>query len=98
MSAKAHATQDSPTHYASLKGVVAFGDSFFDAHMEWVKRHDPVFSADSYGHISRLVPEHLFVMSKQFNGLKKGGWKSTPEFAGFIRSNLNLVYMYLLDL
>ena len=45
MSAKAHATQDSPTHYASLKWVVAFGDSFFDAHMDWVKPHDPVFGA-----------------------------------------------------
>eukprot|EP00956_Cyclotella_meneghiniana_P010989 scaffold15408_cov41-Cyclotella_meneghiniana.AAC.7 len=86
MSAKAHATQDSPTHYASPKWVVAFGDSFFDAHMEWVKPHDPVFGAGSYGHISRLVPEHLFVMSKQFNGLKKGGWKSTLEFAGFVKA------------
>lgn len=84
MSAKAEPSQASPTHYTSLKWVVAFGDSFFDAHMEWVKRHDPVFGAGSYGHIARLVPEHLFIMNKQFESLKNDGWKTAPEFSGFI--------------
>eukprot|EP00956_Cyclotella_meneghiniana_P020348 scaffold35756_cov21-Cyclotella_meneghiniana.AAC.1 len=86
MSAKAKPSQASPTHFTSLKWVVAFGDAFFDAHMEWVKRHDPVFGAGSYGHISRLVPEHLFVMHKQFEALKNDGWRSTPEFAGFVKA------------
>eukprot|EP00956_Cyclotella_meneghiniana_P026149 scaffold55872_cov78-Cyclotella_meneghiniana.AAC.1 len=86
MSAKAKPSQASPTHFTSLKWVVAFGDAFFDAHMEWVKRHDPVFGAGSYGHISRLVPEHLFVMHKQFEALKNDGWRSVPEFAGFVKA------------
>jgi hypothetical protein len=86
MSSKADPSQDSPTHYTSLKWIVAFGDAFFDANMEWVKRHDPVFGAGSYGHISWLVPEHLFVMHKQIESLKNDGWKSVPEFAGFNRA------------
>jgi hypothetical protein len=61
MSANAEPSQASPTHYTSLKWLVAFGDAFFDANMEWVKRHDPLFGAGS-----RLVPEHLFAMHKQF--------------------------------
>jgi hypothetical protein len=52
--------------------------------MEWVKRHDPVFGAGSYGHISRLIPEHLFLMHKQFERLKDGGWKNDDSFSGFI--------------
>jgi hypothetical protein len=51
-----------------------------------VKRQDPVFGAGSYGHISRLVPEHLFVMYKQMERLKDGGWKDVPEFAGFLKA------------
>jgi hypothetical protein len=74
MTSKADPTQDSPTpHYTSLKWFVAFGDSFFNANMEWVKRQDPVFRAGIYGHISRLVPEHLFVMHKQSEALKMMG-------------------------
>ncbi len=86
MSSKADPTQDSPTHYTSLRWIVAFGDAFFDANMEWVKRHDPVFGAGSYGHISRLVPEHLFIMHKQLESLKNGGWKTAPEFAGCMKA------------
>jgi hypothetical protein len=86
MSSKADPTQDSPTHYTSLRWIVAFGDAFFDANMEWVKRHDPVFGAGSYGHISRVVPEHLFIMHKQLESLKNGGWKTAPEFAGCMKA------------
>jgi hypothetical protein len=86
MSSKANPAQESPTHYTSLRWIVAFGDAFFDANMEWVKRQDPVFGAGSYGHISRLVPEHLFVMYKQMERLKDGGWKDVPEFAGFLKA------------
>jgi hypothetical protein len=86
MSSKADPNQQSPTHYTSLRWLVAFGNSFFDDHMEWAKRHDPVFGAGSYGHISRLVPEHLFVMHEQFESLKNGGWKNKPEFRGFIKA------------
>jgi hypothetical protein len=54
--------------------------------MEWVKRNDPVFGPGSYGHISRLVPEHLFVMHKQFEKLKNGGWKTNRDYAGFLKA------------
>jgi hypothetical protein len=83
MASKADPNQKSPTHYTSLRWLVAFGDAFFDGNMEWLKRHDPVFGAGSYGHISRLVPEHLFVMYKQFEAMKDGGWKTMPQFAGY---------------
>ena len=36
--------------------------------------------------MTRLVPEHLFVMVKQFEALKNDGWKSAPEFSGFIKA------------
>jgi hypothetical protein len=62
MSSKATSSQKSPTHYISLKWIVAFGEYMFDALFEWSKRHDPCFGPESYGHISRLVPEHLFIM------------------------------------
>jgi hypothetical protein len=70
MTSKADPEQDSPMHYTSLRWIVAFGDAFYDANMEWVKRHDPVFGPGSYRHISCLVPEHLFVMHKQLETLK----------------------------
>jgi hypothetical protein len=57
--------------------------------MEWAKRHDPAFGANSYGHITRLVPEHLFVMKTQMDILTANdytGWKTLPEFKGFIRA------------
>jgi hypothetical protein len=86
MSSKSDPTQSSPTHYTSLRWLVAFGESFFDAHMEWAKRHDPVFGVGSHGHISRLVPEHLYLMHRQFEELKNDGWKTKPEFAGFLKA------------
>jgi hypothetical protein len=59
----------------------------FDANMEWVKRHDLVIGASSYGHISWLLPEHLFVMHKQFEALKMNdGWKEVQEFDSFVRA------------
>jgi hypothetical protein len=86
MNSKADPNQESPTHYTSLQWIVAFGDSFFDAHMDWVKRSDPVFGAGSYGHIPRLIPEHLFLMHKEFEQLKDDGWRSFSEFGGYLRA------------
>eukprot|EP00956_Cyclotella_meneghiniana_P031906 scaffold85518_cov22-Cyclotella_meneghiniana.AAC.3 len=37
MSAKAHPDDETPTHYASLQWIFAFGESFFDANMNWAK-------------------------------------------------------------
>eukprot|EP00956_Cyclotella_meneghiniana_P030052 scaffold74749_cov35-Cyclotella_meneghiniana.AAC.6 len=64
MSAKAHPDDETPTHYASLQWIVAFGEAFFDDNMDWAKTNDPIFGPGSYGHITRLVPEHLFMMKK----------------------------------
>jgi hypothetical protein len=60
----------------------------FYSHFEWAKHHDPVFG--SYGHISCLVPEHLFIMCKQLNALiENDGWKPAPEFVGFLSKAFN---------
>ena len=77
---------DTPTHYAHLQWIVGFGDAMFDANMEWAKRNDPVFGPGSYGQISRLIPEHLFVMEKQLQKIRNGGWKTLPEFGGYIEA------------
>jgi hypothetical protein len=86
MSSKADPNQKTPTHYVSLQWVVAFGENMFDGNMNWAKRNDPTFGVGSYGHICRLVPEHLFVMEEQLKQLKNGGWKEKPEFKDFIDS------------
>jgi hypothetical protein len=89
MTSRPSPNHKSPTHYTTLRWIVAFGDFMFDGNMEWVKRNDPVFGLNSYGHITRLVPEHLFVMKKQMDILKADdytGWKSRPEFNGFQRA------------
>eukprot|EP00956_Cyclotella_meneghiniana_P016988 scaffold27384_cov36-Cyclotella_meneghiniana.AAC.11 len=86
MSAKAHPDDDTPTHYASLQWIVAFGEAFFDDNMDWAKTNDPIFGPGSYGHITRLVPEHLFMMKKQYDALRDGGWKNNPLFNGFSRA------------
>jgi hypothetical protein len=90
MTSRPSPNQKSPTHYTTLRWIVAFGDFMFDGNMEWVKRNDPVFGLNSsYGHITRLVPKHLFVMKKQMDILKADdytGWKSRPEFYGFQRA------------
>jgi hypothetical protein len=54
MTARADPNQTSPTHYTSLRFIVGFGDYMFDNSMEWAKRHDPAFGANSYGNITRL--------------------------------------------
>jgi hypothetical protein len=58
----------------------------YDANLDWVKKNDPDFGPGSYGHITRLVLEHLYVMQKQINALKDDGWKSNPLFSGFIKA------------
>lgn len=58
----------------------------FDGNMEWAKRNDPIFGDGSYGHIARFLPEHIFIMERQLNELKDGGWKEMAEFAGFVES------------
>jgi hypothetical protein len=75
MNLKADPNQESLIHYTSLQWIVAFGNSFFDAHMDWVKHSDPVFGAGSYGHISSIIPEHFFLMHKEFEQLKDDGWR-----------------------
>jgi hypothetical protein len=86
MSSKADPEQESPTHYTSLQWIVGFGDAMYDANLDWVKKNYPDFGAGSYGHITRLVPEHLYVMQKQIDSLKDDGWKSNPLFSGFIKA------------
>jgi hypothetical protein len=86
MSSKADPEQESPTHYTSLQWIVGFGDAMHDANLDWVKKNDPDFGAGSYGHITRLVPEHLYVIQKQINALKDDRWKSNPLFSGFIKA------------
>jgi hypothetical protein len=60
MSSRADPDQYLPTHYTSLRWIVAFGEYMFDGNMEWAKKNDPVFGPGSYGHISCLVPEASF--------------------------------------
>jgi hypothetical protein len=86
MSSKADPKQQTPTHYASLQWIVGFGGAMFDGNMEWAKRNDPVFGDGSYGHIARLLPEHIYVMERQLNDIKDGGWRDMKEFEGFIES------------
>jgi hypothetical protein len=86
MSSKADPDQESPTHYTLLQWIVGFGDAMYDANLDWVKKNDPDFGPGSYGHITRLVPEHLYVMQKQIDSLKDNGWKSNPLFSGFIKA------------
>ena len=83
MSAKAHPDNGTTTHYASLQRIVAFGEAFFDANMYWAKTNDPIFGPGSYGHITRLVPEHLFMKKKQYNDIQDGGWQKSLLFNAF---------------
>jgi hypothetical protein len=53
MNARATDDQKNPTHYNSLLWFNAFFEHFFDGHMEWLKRNDPVFGEGSYGQISK---------------------------------------------
>jgi hypothetical protein len=83
MSSRADPDQHLPTHYTSLRWIVAFGEYMFDGNMEWAKKNDPIFGPGSYGHISRLVPEHLFVMEKQLEALGNNRWKNILLFNGY---------------
>eukprot|EP00956_Cyclotella_meneghiniana_P020292 scaffold35578_cov56-Cyclotella_meneghiniana.AAC.1 len=89
MNSQTATNQQTPTHYASLCWIVAFGDYMLDDHMDWVKMNDPSFGPGSYGNISRLVPTHLFLLQKQLDLLKQNdytGWRDVPEFADFATS------------
>ena len=85
MTTKATPDQKNPSHYISLLFFRGFCEYFFDPHMEWFKRNDPVFGDGSYGQISRLVPEHLYIFFDQFGQLiKDDGWKNIPSFKPFL--------------
>jgi hypothetical protein len=51
MDTRADKKQKIPTHYVSLLWFNGFCGAFFDEHMEWMKRDDPVFGAGSYGNL-----------------------------------------------
>lgn len=84
MNARVNTEQKNPTHYVSLLWFNGFCGHFFDRHMEWFKRDDPVFGEGSYGQISRLVPEHLFIFFKELKAMMGNGWKAFPEFKPFL--------------
>jgi hypothetical protein len=85
MTAKAYTTQENPTHYISLLFFTAFCDHFFDRHMDWLKRNDPVFGDGSYGQISRIVFEHLHIMLEELKAMKdNNGWKGIAAFKPFV--------------
>jgi hypothetical protein len=86
MDVKADKKTKTPTHYVSLLWFNAFCDQFFDEHMDWMKRNDPIFGAGSYGNITRLVPKHLHIFFKQFGQLKNDGWRDAPAFAKYIEA------------
>ncbi|KAL7515668.1 hypothetical protein ACHAXN_013193 [Cyclotella atomus] len=52
--------------------------------MDWFKRDDPVFGAGSYGQISRLVPEHIFIFFEQLDEMNDDGWKNIAAFKPFL--------------
>eukprot|EP00956_Cyclotella_meneghiniana_P017424 scaffold28348_cov21-Cyclotella_meneghiniana.AAC.2 len=85
MTAKAYPEQENPTHYVSLLFFRAFCKTFFDPHMEWFKRNDPVFGEGSYGQVSRLVPEHMHIMLERFRVLTTNdAWTLHPSFKPFV--------------
>eukprot|EP00956_Cyclotella_meneghiniana_P010360 scaffold14347_cov50-Cyclotella_meneghiniana.AAC.1 len=87
MTAKAYKDQENPTHYVSLLFFNAFCETFFDRHMEWFKRNDPVFGEGSYGQISRLVPEHLHILFGQFRLMTtNNSWQILPQFKPFVEA------------
>jgi hypothetical protein len=85
MDARVSPNQKNPTHYVSLLFFHGFCEYFFDPHMEWFKRNDPVFGDGSYGQISHLVPEHLYIFFQQLDQLTHDdGWRTLPAFKTFL--------------
>jgi len=79
--------ENCPPLYAQGLFVQGFGDAYFTKHFKWLLRCDPQFSSDSYGQTTRLYPERVYLMMRDFHLLKKNdGWKELSEFAPFLKA------------
>ena len=77
-------TGQTPTFYAMLLFHRGFCDYAFDDTFSFLHRNDPYFG--TFGQLACLMTEQCYVMPKQLNDLKDGGWKLKPQFAKYLTS------------
>ena len=62
-----------------------YTDSFFNDHWAFLMRNDPYFGPGTHGQLARFMAERVYLMQKELDELKDGGWKNNPAFAKYKR-------------
>ena len=76
----------SPTFYTMLLFHRAFCEYTFNDNFDFLKRNDIYFGSGTFGQLSRFMPVQIYVMRKQLDELKDGGWKEMKEFEPYIEA------------
>jgi hypothetical protein len=76
----------SPTFYTMLLFHRAFCEYTFNDNFDFLKRNDIYFGSGTFGQLSRFMPVQIYVMRKQLDELKDGGWKERDEFKPYIEA------------
>jgi hypothetical protein len=90
MSTKATPEAKESTFRVSLLLFRGMCDVYFTRHFDFFRRNDALFRDNSYGHISREVQTHIYLMHRNLSALEDGKWKTRDEFKPYF-SALNFV-------
>ena len=67
---------DSPTFYTMLLFHRAFCEYAFNDNFSFLLRNNSCFGEGTFGQLSQFMAERTYVMYKQMNELKDGGWEN----------------------
>lgn len=83
-------TKSTPTFYTMLLFHKAFCDYAFNDNFAFLLRDDPYYGINTFGQGSRHMAVRCYVMRKQLDELKNGGWKEKDEFTKFKEALANI--------
>lgn len=75
-----------PTYYTMLLFHQAFCEYAFNDNYEFILRNDPYYGRNTFGQVSRLMPERAAVMHQKVHELMDGGWRNKEEFKPFLEA------------
>ena len=76
----------SPTFYTMLLFHRAFCEYTFNDNFDFLKRNDLYFGSGTFGQLARFMPVQVYVMHKQLEELKNGGWKKKKPFEKYVEA------------
>lgn len=76
----------SPTFYTMLLFHRAFCEYTFNDNYGFLLKNDSYYGNGTFGQLARHMAERTYVMHRQLEELKDGGWRGKPQFAKFVKA------------